>query len=305
MSAPLPLLGAPTASGKSATALKLALELQDIVRIEIITADAMQVYRGLDIGTAKPTPAEQQLVPHHLIDLVTPAEQFSVARWVEAAEQVIAEVLARGAVPFVVGGTGFYLRSLTEGLPLVPPADQELQAPIWLELEQDGLEPLQAELARVSEADAERAGANPRRLVRAVEILRRTGRPPSAFGRSEPAFTYDRVALLPSVEQLDPRISKRSRQMFEAGLVEEARVLLERWPEQQTVLQAIGYKEVIAHLRGEYDLGTAMEAVRSATARYARRQLTWFRRERDARQLTGLAHEFERELADWLIGFRF
>src|SRR5690625_8036486 len=167
MSAPLPLLGAPTASGKSATALKLALELQDIVRIEIITADAMQVYRGLDIGTAKPTPAEQQLVPHHLIDLVTPAEQFSVARWGEEAERVIAEVLARGAVPFGVGGPGFYLRSLAEGLPPVPPAEPTLQAPIWLQLEQDGLEPLQAELARVAEADAAPAGGNPRPLARA------------------------------------------------------------------------------------------------------------------------------------------
>src|SRR5690625_4363427 len=170
----IPLLGAPTASGKSSVAVELALLLSAELTLEIVTADAMQVYDGMDIGTAKPSPDERAGVPHHLIDLVTPAAEFSVAAWVGAAEQVIGEVLARGALPLVVGGTGFYLRSLAEGLPLVPPADRALQDELFLEVESKGLAALKKELAAVSEADDERAGLNPRRVVRAVEILRRT-----------------------------------------------------------------------------------------------------------------------------------
>src|SRR5690554_4114523 len=167
----IPLLGAPTASGKSSLALALAQELP----IEVVTADAMQVYQGMDIGTAKPTAAERALVPHHLLDLVTPAQPFSVAQWVAAAERAIADIRARGNLPLVVGGTGFYLRSLAQGLPLVPPADPAVQRQLWDRFVASGLEPLQQELARAAPQDAERAGQNPRRVVRALEILLRTG----------------------------------------------------------------------------------------------------------------------------------
>lgn len=282
-------------------AVELALLLSAELTLEIVTADAMQVYDGMDIGTAKPSPDERAGVPHHLIDLVTPAAEFSVAAWVGAAEQVIGEVLARGALPLVVGGTGFYLRSLAEGLPLVPPADRALQDELFLEVESKGLAALKKELAAVSETDDERAGLNPRRVVRAVEILRRTGRPPSEFGRSEPRFHFSKVALLPDPVQLDRLIGVRTQQMFEAGLVEEVRALRERWPDQATALQAIGYREVLAHLRGELTLAEAEEAVRSATARYARRQLTWFRKEPGARLLPGTARANRDGLAEWLV----
>lgn len=295
------MLGAPTASGKSSAAIELALQLEDRVVIEVVTADAMQVYRGMDIGTAKPSAAEQAGVKHHLLDLVTPAEPFSVARWVAAAEQVIGEVLARGAVPLVVGGTGFYLRSLAGGLPLVPPADPLLQEPILQQLEQDGLDALRAELAAGAPLDAERVGLNPRRVVRALEILRSTGRPPSSFGHSEPRFRYRKLVLLPGLEQLAPRITARAEQMFEQGLVSEVQGLLARWPQQLTATQAIGYKEVVAHLRGETDRAGAREAVRLATSQYARRQLTWFRREPDAVQLQRLASESLDYLSSWLL----
>ncbi len=295
------MLGAPTASGKSRAAIELALGLRPDVEVEIVTADAMQVYTGMDIGTAKPSAAEQQLVNHHLLDLLSPAEPFSVAAWVAAAEQVIAQILERGALPLVVGGTGFYLRSLAEGLPLVPTADRALQAPIWAEVEHDGLGPLLAELAEASPADAERAGLNPRRVVRAVEILRSTGRPPSGFGRSQPAFSFSQVVLLPTAAQLAPRIAQRTREMFASGLVAEVQGLLERWPEQLTAVQAIGYKEIVAELHGDRDMAAAAAAVEQATARYAKRQLTWFRRERQARQLPGLAPDFMPELRAWLL----
>ncbi len=292
----IPMLGAPTASGKSSIALQLAREFP----LEIVTADAMQVYRGMDIGTAKPTAEERAMVPHHLIDLVTPAEDFSVAQWVRAAEAVIGEIRARGAIPLVTGGTGFYLRALSQGLPLVPPADPSVQAVIEAELAESGLELLRAELRAAAPVDAERAGQNPRRVVRALEILRRTGRPPSDFGRSQPAWEYDKLVLLPNPAELAPRIAERASSMFRLGLLQEVRSLLSAWPGAGTALQAIGYKEVAAHLRGEVTLAEAQEAVRLATQQYAKRQLTWFRREPEARQLPGLAAANYDHLRKWL-----
>ncbi|HLR46457.1 MAG TPA: tRNA (adenosine(37)-N6)-dimethylallyltransferase MiaA [Deinococcales bacterium] len=297
----IPLLGAPTASGKTSVAIELALLLSAEVTVEVVTADAMQVYAGMDIGTAKPSPEEQAGVPHHLLDLVTPAEEFSVADWVAAAEETIARVLERGSLPFVVGGTGFYLRSLTDGLPLVPRADRAVQEQLEAELAERGLPALKEELRAAAPADDERAGLNPRRVVRALEIVRRTGRAPSAFGRSEPRFRYCKAALLPDPAQLDPRIAARSRHMFDHGLVAEVEQLSRRWPVQATALQAIGYREVLAHLRGETTLAEAEEAVLTATRQYARRQLTWFRKEPDTRLFPGLAAANRDSLAEWLI----
>ncbi len=296
----IPALGAPTASGKSAAALQLALERGNV---ELVTADAMQVYAGMDIGTAKPTAEERAAVPHHLLDIVTPDMPFSVQLWVEAAEEAIAAVLSRGNVPLVVGGTGFYLRALSMGLPLVPAADPGVQAPLWDRVSAGELPELVAELTRLAPADAARADRNPRRVVRALEILQRTGRPPSEFGYSEPAFRVSKLVLLPDPAELDARIALRARQMFADGLVAEVSALLARWPGQLTAMQAIGYKEVLEHLRGEASLEEAMERVRVATVQYSRRQLTWFRKEPDARQLSGLAGQNMPALREWLSGF--
>ena len=161
------MLGAPTATGKTQVALALAAELG----LEIVSADAMQVYRGMDVGTAKPSPADRARVPHHLIDVVTPDQPFSVAAFVTRAETAIAEVLARGKLPWVVGGSGYYLRSLAAGLPTLPAADPELQAPLWARLEREGLESLVGELDAASSEDAARAQRNPRRVIRALEVL--------------------------------------------------------------------------------------------------------------------------------------
>ncbi|MBS3966991.1 MAG: tRNA (adenosine(37)-N6)-dimethylallyltransferase MiaA [Truepera sp.] len=269
------VLAGPTASGKS----ELALALADLIPTEIISADAMLVYQGMDIGTAKPKALERQRVPHHLIDVVTPAEPFSVADYVRLAEAAIAEVQARGRLPLVVGGTGFYIRALTEGLPTVPPADGAVQAELWRVFEAEGLEPLLDELRRASPLDEARAQRNPRRIVRALEILRRTGRPPSSFPPRAPRFSYRKCVLLPSVATLQARITARTAQMFAAGLITEVYELLRRYPEQPTALQAIGYKEVVEFLRGRGTLEQVQERVTQATVQYAKRQRTWFRRE--------------------------
>lgn len=278
----------------------MTLTLAGELGLEIVAADAMQVYSGMDVGTAKPTPEERARVPHHLVDVVTPAESFSVADYVRLAEEAIREILERGRLPLVVGGTGFYIRALTKGLPTAPPADPAAQAPLWRVFEREGLEPMVAELERVSPSDAARAQRNPRRVIRALEVLRRTGRPPSAFPRTTPAHRYDKLVLLPTMDALRPRIRARTDRMFEAGLVDEVRALLDAYPDSGTAMQAIGYKEVATHLSGRSTLEEARLAVIIATLQYARRQRTWFRKEPEARRIPSLAEPAEGELRLWL-----
>ena len=294
----VPVLAAPTASGKTAVVLGLAQHLP----LEVIAADAMTVYRGLDIGTAKPTVAERERVPHHLVDVLEPDQPFSVADFVRLAEEAIADVRTRGKLPLVVGGNGFYIRALTRGLPTVPAADEAVQAGLWERLEQEGLDTLNRELLRASPKDAERAQRNPRRVVRALEILQRTGRPPSAFGLTTPAFSYSKWALLPTMDVLRPRIEQRTRAMFEAGLVDEVKTVLTHYPALATARQAIGYKEVAAYLTGEVTLEEAKAAVTLATVQYAKRQRTWFRKEPDTVRREALASEVLGELRGWLEG---
>lgn len=274
----VPVIAGPTATGKSSLALRLAEEHG----LEIVNADAMQVYKGMDIGTAKPLMDERSRVPHHVVDVVTPAEAYSVARYVADAHHAIQDVFSRGGTPLVVGGTGFYIRALRQGLPTTPPADPEAQAPLWEAVEQGRLAELIEELTAAAPEDAERAAENPRRIVRSLEVLRRTGRPPSAFPFSTPLFGYALHVLSPPADDLRRRIVRRAHQQFDAGLVAEVSGLLSRYPEQPTALQAIGYKEVVAHLRGSSSREEALEAVISATVRYAKRQRTWFRAERAA-----------------------
>jgi len=271
----IPVLAGPTGSGKTLLALRLGEELP----LEVISADATMVYRGLDIGTDKPTPEERSRVPHRLVDVLEPSEAMSVARFVELAEAAIAEVLARGRVPLVVGGTGYYIRALSQGVHALPPPDLEAQAALWRELEERGLEALREELFRASPEDALRAGRNPRRLVRALEVWRRTGLPPAHYPKRPPRFRYGKLVLWPERAWLFPRLEERARRQFERGLVAEVKALLERFPRMPTALQAIGYKEVAGYLRGEYGLEEAVERDVRAVKAYAKRQYTWFRHE--------------------------
>jgi tRNA dimethylallyltransferase len=271
----IPVLAGPTGSGKTALALLLGEELP----LEVISADATMVYRGLDIGTDKPTPEERARVPHHLVDVLDPSEAMSVARFLELAEEAIAGVLTKGKVPLVVGGTGYYIRALSEGLHDLPPPDEGLQAALWEELSARGFEALLGELAQASPEDASRVGKNPRRLVRALEVLRRTGLPPARHPKRLPRFRYQKLVLWPERAWLFPKLEERARRQFARGLVEEVQGLLARHPRMPTALQAIGYKEVVGYLRGEYGLEEALERDIRAVKAYAKRQYTWFRHE--------------------------
>lgn len=271
----IPVLAGPTGSGKTLLALRLGEELP----LEVISADATMVYQGLDIGTDKPSPEERARVPHHLVDVLEPHEAMSVARYLDLAEEAIAGVLARGRLPLVVGGTGYYIRALSEGLHQLPPPDPRVQEALWEELEERGLEALLSELAQASLQDARRVGRNPRRLVRALEVLRRTGTPPARFPKRPPRFRYKKLVLWPERAWLFPKLEERAKAQFARGLVEEVRGLLARYPRMPTALQAIGYKEVVGYLRGAYGLEEALRRDIRAVKAYARRQYTWFRHE--------------------------
>jgi tRNA dimethylallyltransferase len=283
----IPVLAGPTASGKTA----LSLELSEKFPLEIVSADAMMVYRGMDIGTAKPTPEERARVLHHGLDLVEPNTDFSVAEWVAHAEDAIQGILERGRIPLVVGGTGFYIRALSEGLPSAPPSDPEAMARLEVELKNQGLDALVAELEAASPEDAARVARNPRRVLRALEILRGTGRAPHTFDPRAPRYQYRKFVLTPDRATLEPRIAARIRHMLEAGLLEETRKLAEHFVRdgrRATSFQAIGYKQALDHLLGVVDAEGVRHAVsldeterriNLATRQYAKRQATWFSRE--------------------------
>ncbi|MCX8157515.1 MAG: tRNA (adenosine(37)-N6)-dimethylallyltransferase MiaA [Verrucomicrobiae bacterium] len=267
-------LTGPTAVGKSAVALVLAERLGG----EILSVDSMQVYRGLDIGTAKPSPAERARVRHHLIDVCELREDFNAARFVALAGQAVAEMERRGRVPIFCGGTGLYFKAWLAGLAPLPEPEPGLRA----ELEATPLEELLKELQQkdpVTWARVDRR--NPRRVVRAVEILRLSGRSVSEAARNwgGAAGVGAKVyALRRGAEDLRRRIEARVEAMFAAGLVEETRRLLAAGlAENRTALQAIGYRQVVEHLRGERDLAATVGLVKQRTWQFARRQMTYWR----------------------------
>jgi tRNA dimethylallyltransferase len=268
------LLAGPTAVGKSQIALQLAEQLAG----EIISADSMQVYRGLDIGTAKPSPAERARVPHHLIDLCDLTESFDAAQFARLAHRAVAEIQSRGQVPILCGGTGLYFKAYLEGLGEAPPADTKLRA----ELEAAPLEKLLAELRERDPSAFEKIDKNnPRRVIRAVEVIRLTGKPfskvhspQSTVHGPKPEF----FCLTRATDDLRQRTDARVDTMFARGLVEETRELLNHGlAENKTAMQAIGYRQVVEHLRGERSLKETIELVKIRTRQFAKRQLTWFR----------------------------
>jgi tRNA dimethylallyltransferase len=271
-------LAGPTAVGKS----EIAMLLAEKVGGEIISVDSMQVYRGLDIGTAKPSAAERTRVPHHLIDVVDLKESFDAAQFVRLATAAVAEIQARSRTPIFCGGTGLYFKGFLEGLGDGPQADEALRA----ELEAKPLPELLKELAEKDLVAYEKIDRNnPRRVVRAVEVIRLTGKPFSEQ-RSEwksvlhnPQSTV-MFGLARETSDLRARIDARVDAMFSRGLVEETRQLLERGLAQnKTAMQALGYRQVVEHLRGERSLSEAIELVKTKTRQFAKRQMTWFRRQ--------------------------
>ncbi|WP_328774598.1 tRNA (adenosine(37)-N6)-dimethylallyltransferase MiaA [Deinococcus aquaedulcis] len=273
----LPILTAPTAAGKSALALDWALHAGG----ELVCADAFTVYRGLDIGTAKPGPAERAQVPHHLLDVAEVHEPFDVARFVALAEAALADVLSRGRIPLIVGGSGFYLSALVRGLPLTPPSDPSARTEVEAELAERGLDALLADIERRHPAEAARLERNPRRVVRAEEIYRRTGRYPGDFGHRPPAFPYEVLAFTRPPEELEARMHARVLTMFDAGWASEAAWLAAQVPPdtqpRPTVWQALGYREALAVAGGTLAVPEAAAQIALATRQYAKRQQTFIR----------------------------
>jgi tRNA dimethylallyltransferase len=272
----------PTASGKSA----LALELAERFGGEIISTDSMQVYRYLDIGTAKPTPEDRERVPHHLIDVVDPDQLFSAGAYVDAARVILADLERRGRVPILCGGTGLYFRALLRGIANIPAIAEEVRAAVKQRAERDGLAAAHAELTSVDPVSAARIHVNDsQRILRALEVFHSSGRPLSAYvGESPFAGAPGRllsVGIAWERAALRERITERVRGMLAAGWVEEVRGILARGfaPESKS-LQSIGYREIVEHLTGKRREETLAGAIVVRTRQYAKRQMTWFRADR-------------------------
>ena len=284
---PLVAVLGPTASGKSALGLELAQRLDG----EIVACDSLQIYLGMDIGTGKPTRAERQLRPHHLLDLVRPDEPFHAARWAALAAPVIAGIAARGRLPIVVGGTGLYYRALTVGLFDAPPPDESIRARHRaLAAVGGGVEALHGQLAALDPATA--AAIAPRDLVRisrALELYEQTGVTVSALKerqRRPPPWRPYAIVLDPPLDELRRRIAARVAGMMAAGFLDEVRALRAAgYGASARPMQALGYRQLGEHLDGTCTLDQAVSATIAATAAYARRQRTWFRKEAAAARL--------------------
>ena len=281
----------PTASGKSELALRAALAVGG----EIVCMDSMQVYRGMDVGTSKPTRGERDRVTHHLLDVADPAGPYSVAQYARDAEAAVRGVLNRGRLPVLCGGTGLYLRALSGGMDFgFAPSDPAVRA-AWQDLaSRQGPDALHALLMERDPESARRLHPNDlRRVIRALEVLELTGRPFSAqrgAGAQEGPWDLRVFALHWPREALYARINARVERMLREGLAEEVRSLLDRVvsPDAQS-MQGLGYKEMIPCLRGECDLEQAKETISRRTRNYAKRQLTWFRADERVRWMEGAA----------------
>ena len=281
------LLG-PTASGKSRLALDLAARLP----IEIVSLDSTQLYRGMDIGTAKPTREERARVPHHLIDIVDPDEGYSAGRFRADALRAVQEILGRGRIPLLVGGTMLYYRALVSGLDAMPAADAATRAAIDAEAAARGWAALHAELARVDPKAAQRIPpGDVQRIQRALEVWRLTGRPMSSLqtARAEPLpFALKSFAIVPSDRAaLHRRIAERLDAMLAAGLIEELVALRQRYrlSAEMPSMRAVGYRQVWGHLEGEHDRAVMRDRAIAATRQLAKRQMTWLRSFKDVESL--------------------
>lgn len=273
----------PTASGKTA----LAMRLYDSLPCEIISVDSVLIYRGMDIGSAKPTLEEQQRYPHHLLDILDPSETYSVAQFRHDALALMGEITARGKIPLLVGGTMMYFNILLNGMSEVPSIKPTIRSALLLEAEQEGWQAMHAKLAAVDAASAQRIHPNdPQRLQRALEVYRSTGKTLSQWReeqhrqREEFPFEVVQIAVAPEDRAiLHQRIARRFDQMLEQGFADEVRALKARGDLHADMpsIRAVGYRQMWAHLDGEYDWQAMREKGIAATRQLAKRQLTWLR----------------------------
>ncbi|MEZ5377928.1 MAG: tRNA (adenosine(37)-N6)-dimethylallyltransferase MiaA [Acidimicrobiales bacterium] len=292
---PLVIVG-PTAAGKSSLALQLALA--EPGSIEIVSADAMAVYRTMDVGTAKPSPADRALVPHHLVDVVDPTEDYAVSRFADEVVAVLDDLERRSITPVLVGGTGLYVRAVVDGFdipPQFPAVAAELDADpdtesLWLRLRE--LDPAAAD---------KMLPTNRRRIVRALEVTIGSGQPFSSFGPGVDAYGETRFAqagLEIDRDEMDRRIDARYDEQMAAGFLDEvANVRADGW--SKTAAQALGYKELAAHLDGECSLDDALDEAKRRTRRFARRQQRWFRRDPRIRWFDALAPDLVEQVGNW------
>ncbi len=315
---PILVITGQTASGKERLAVAVAARIGG----EIISADSMKVYRGMDIGTAKASAEQRRAVPHHLLDVADPGETFSTARWLELAEEVIADVHARGRVAVVSGGTPLYLKALLEGLFEGPSADEAIRAHLRDEAETCGAPALHARLAEIDSAAARRIHPNDlRRIVRALEVWKLTGRRisdlqgqwgsrPGPYGSLWDTGPYGRAACLPLVvavrrdgDDLTRRIAGRVRRMMDAGLIEEVRRLAARTDGlAKGPRQALGYADVLEFLDGRLSEEELAPAIVAHTRQFARRQMTWLRRFEGIEWLDAAPDTDAATLADRVVG---
>ena len=299
---PLVAIVGPTASGKSALALRLALEHGG----EIVSCDSLQVYRGLDVGSAKASLAERRAVPHHLLDVVEPDEPFSAADYARLARDAVAVLRARGVLPIVAGGTGLYLRALLHGLFEGPARDEPLRERLVALARRFGDARLHRLLARVDPLSAARIPPRDRvRVVRALEVFRATGRPIGALQQEGAAplegFRVGVFGLHPGREALREAVTARTRAMLEGGLVDEVRRLVGRGlAPSLRPLQAIGYRQALAVLRGDLAAAAAEREIVAETMRFAKRQMTWFRHQQPGVRWFDDPAAAQREIAAWL-----
>ncbi len=279
-------IAGPTASGKTALSIALARELEG----EIVSCDSMQVYKGMDIGTAKPTEAEKEGIPHHMLDVAEPWEDFSVSRYCAMATPIVEDILARGKTAIIAGGTGLYMDALIRGNSFAPFPSTGMREKLEAQADTEGMEKMQALLAAIDPEAAERIHDR-KRLIRALEVYYETGETITAHNKRTQSLPPRYSPLWLGLDYLSrqtlySRIDLRVEKMVEMGLLEEIRQLLDRGiPENATALQAIGYKEFLPVLTQNASLAEAVQQVQQSSRRYAKRQLTWFRRNHAIRWL--------------------
>ena len=270
----------PTASGKTA----LAVELAKVTNGEVVSCDSMQIYRRLSIGTAKPTTEEMQGIPHHMIDICEPDEDFSVGRYVEMATPIVEDILRRGKTAVIAGGTGLYVDNLIKGGEFAPTPATGCRERLEERLKNEGLDALMAELREIDPVALDKSQNNPRRIIRALEVWQETGETITAHNERTAAIPprFDPLWIgidYVNRQELYDRIDLRVQLMVKDGLLEEIReVLGSGIPEKCTAMQAIGYKEFIDAMAGRATMDEAIAQVQQSSRRYAKRQLTWFRR---------------------------
>ena len=297
----------PTGSGKTALSLAIAQRFHG----EIVNCDSVAMYREFEIGTAKPSVEERQLVPHHLLDFVEPTDYITAGEYARRAREILAEIKIRGKLPIVVGGTGLYLRALLEGLFPGPQRSEELRERLRERVQEHGSQYLHAILSRLDAAAAKKIHANDvPKLIRAIEVCLASRQKMTELWKegSEPlkGFQILRLGLNPDRTRLYDRLNSRAAQMFDEGLVEETQTLLNKYGDRARALTSLGYNQAAQFVRGEISCKTATEATQQAHRNYAKRQMTWFRREPDVIWVEGFGDESStQDAAISLIQARF